>query len=278
MAATSYEYSSMQRIVLPGTDLRVPRFLFGTANLFSAGTRARRLRVLESAIDRGLTHFDTAPYYGYGIAERDLARVLRRHAHATVTTKVGIYSPGGEDQSAAAVFFRKAGRRVLASRARPTSDWDLARAQRSLESSLHRLGRDCIDLYLLHEPQLALLAVEEWLRWLEREVKAGRVRHFGIAAATPHLEPFLAAASPLAAILQAPDSLSEREADTLLARGRQLQITYGYVSRAIRIDRTVDVGEVLRQALARNSNGAVIVSTTRPERMGLYASIASQRP
>lgn len=268
----------MKQIVLPGTDLRVPRFLFGTANLFSAGTRARRLRLLEAAIDRGLTHFDTAPYYGYGIAERDLAHVLRRHPHATVTTKVGLYSPGGEDQSAPAVFLRKAGRRVVASLSRPKSDWALARAQRSLDSSLHRLERDCIDLYVLHEPQLALLAAEEWLRWLEHEVKAGRVRHFGIAAAAPHLEPFLTAGSPLAAILQAPDSLSECEADTILARGRPLQITYGYVSRAISRDATVDVGGVLRQALGRNSTGAIIVSTTRPERTALYASIAAQPP
>jgi D-threo-aldose 1-dehydrogenase len=269
----------MQQIILPGTDLRVPRFLFGTDRLFNAGTRAQRLRLLEAAIAHGLTHFDTAPYYGYGIAERDLARVLRRHPHVTVTTKVGIYSPGGEAQAAGAVFLRKAGRRLIPSLSRPTTDWNLVRARRSLESSLRRLGHDRIDLYMLHEPQFALVAADEWLRWLEDEVRAGRVRHFGIAVKAAHLEPFLAAASPLAAIVQTADSLSDHEADTMLAHGRPLQITYGYVSSAIRRDRSVAVGAVLSQALARNSKGAVIVCTRRPERMALYASIlAEARP
>jgi aryl-alcohol dehydrogenase-like predicted oxidoreductase len=266
----------MQQIVLPGTGLRVPRFLFGTASLFTVGTRSRRLRILETAIDHGLTHFDTAPYYGYGIAETDLAGVLARHPYATVTTKVGLYAPGGEDQHAAVVFLRKAARRVVPSLARPGSDWTLVRARCSLESSLRRLRRECIDLYLLHEPQWALLAAEEWRRWLEDEVKSGRVRHFGVAAAAQHLEPFLAAASPLAAVLQAPDSLSEREADAILAHGRLLQITYGYVSRAIRRGEPFEVRDVLSRALARNSTGAVIVSTARPERIALYASIATQ--
>jgi aryl-alcohol dehydrogenase-like predicted oxidoreductase len=269
----------MQQIILPGTDLLLPRFLFGTANLFNAGTRPRRLRVLEAAVASGLTHFDTAPYYGFGIAEGDLGFVLRRHPHVTVTTKVGIYSPGGEHQAAAAMFLRKAGGRLVPALSRPTLDWNLARARRSLESSLRRLGRDCIDLYMLHEPEFALLAADEWLRWLEDEVGAGRVRYFGIAVDASRLKPFLAAASPLAEIVQTTDSLSGREADTLLTHGRPLQITYGYVSSAIRRNRSVDVGAVLSQALARNSKGAVIVSTRRPERMALYATIlAEARP
>src|SRR5688500_13589047 len=98
----------MRKILLPDTDLQVSRFIFGTAGLFNAGMPERRLELLESAFDQGFTHFDTAPYYGFGAAERAMKPFLARHPEATVTTKVGIYSPGGESQSDGLVFLRKA--------------------------------------------------------------------------------------------------------------------------------------------------------------------------
>ncbi len=266
----------MQQIVLPGTALRLPRFVFGTASLFNAGPRAQRLRLLDAAAAHGLTHFDTAPYYGFGVAERDLASVLRRNPDVTITTKVGIYSPGGESQPSAAVFLRKVCGRLIPSLSCPTVDWSVGRAQRSLEESLRRLGRDCIDLYMLHEPELALLVTDEWLRWLEEEVRAGRVRYFGVAVNANRLEPFLAAASPLAVVVQTTDSLLDRQADIMLRYGRPLQITYGYVSDAIRNDGSVDVPTILARALARNSTGAVIVSTRNPGRLALYPALAAQ--
>ena len=87
---------------------------------------------------------------------------------------------------------------------------------------------------MLHEPELALLLTDEWLCWLEEEVSAGRVRHLGVAMNADRLEAFLAAASPLAAVVQTADSLLNREADVMLKYGRPLQITYGYVSDAMR--------------------------------------------
>jgi D-threo-aldose 1-dehydrogenase len=247
----------VQRIILPGTTLQLPRFVFGTASLLKAGTQARRVRVLDAAVAHGLTHFDTAPYYGFGLAERDLAPVLRRNSHVTVTTKVGIYSPGGECQPAAAVFLRKASGRLFPAFCRPIIDWSVARARRSLEASLGRLGRDCIDLYMLHEPELVFLLTDEWLCWLEEEVAAGRVRHFGVAMSTARLQPFLAAASPLAAVVQTNDNFRNQEAHMMLKYGRPLQITYGYISDALRSGGSVDAPAILAQALTRNSTAVV---------------------
>lgn len=264
----------MRRIVVPGTDLAVSRFVFGTSSLFSVGPAAKRRRLLEAAIDHGFTHLDTAPYYGFGMAERDLRPVLAAHPAVTVTTKVGIYSPGGEAQPALGVLLRKAGGRALPALSRPTIDWSLARAKTALEGSLARLGRAHIDLYMLHEPQLALLRAEEWLRWLEREVTGGRVRRFGIAVEPQHLPPFLAAQTPLAGVVQTLDSLGGREADVLPRHGRPLQITYGYMSAALKGGGAVDIPALLAGALARNAAGAVIVSTGRVERLAQYAAIA----
>ena len=264
----------MRKVVIPGTDLSTSRFIFGTASLFQVGTRQTRRRLLDAAVEHGFLHFDTAPYYGFGHAERDLAPVLKAHPEVKVTTKVGIYSAGGEAQSAASVLLRKIGGKVLARLSRPDRSFDLKRARASLEGSLRRLGREHIDLYMLHEPELHLLDCAEWLGWLESVRLSGKVGRFGLAVTALQLQPFLASNSPLTNVVQILDSLDRREADILPTHQRPLQITYGYISAARRAgDVTTTVPELLRLALRRNAHGAIIVSTGRPGRLGQYARI-----
>jgi aryl-alcohol dehydrogenase-like predicted oxidoreductase len=249
----------------------VSRFSFGTASLFSVGPGKRRANLLSSAYDHGFTHFDTAPYYGFGTAERDLKPLLAGHPEITVATKVGLYSPGGEAQPEAAVFFRKAAGRIFSGLSRPTVDWSVASARESLEGSLRRLGRERVDLYLLHEPELQLLDADEWLRWLESE--RDRVARFGIAVDSRRLKPFLAAPGSLTSVIQTVDSINAREADIIQQHLRPLQITYGYLREAQR-NGIVDVQAVLAAALRRNRHGSVIVSTRKLERLKQYAAIA----
>ncbi|MBF7012787.1 aldo/keto reductase [Novosphingobium resinovorum] len=252
------------------------KFVFGTASLFNVGGSSQRRDLLAAAVDNGFTHFDTAPYYGFGIAERDLAPVLKRHPDVTVTTKVGIYSPGGEAQPAATVFLRKAAGRILKPISRPTIDFSLSRAQTALEGSLRRLGRDMIDIYMLHEPELALIETEEWHRWLENLVEQGKVRTFGLALTEDRLLPFLDNASPLCRVVQMADSLSTREADILPMRGKPLQITYGYVTAERRKGLGSSVENILKAALRRNADGAVIVSTTKVSRLPQYSELCAE--
>jgi len=261
----------MRAIKIPGCDLFVSRFTFGTASLFNAGTSKQRLHVLSAAYDHGFTHFDTAPYYGFGIAERDLKPLLAAHRNITVATKVGIYSPGGEAQPAAAVFLRKAAGKIVSSLSRPIIDGSVARARHALTGSLRRLGRERIDLYLLHEPDISLFDTDEWLRWLES--KSDRVANFGVAGDPRHLQPFVQSNNPLAACVQTLDSNEGREADFVLNQGRPLQITFGYVSGARRKG-PVDIAATLDAALRRNVDGSIIVSTSKPERMAQYAAIS----
>jgi aryl-alcohol dehydrogenase-like predicted oxidoreductase len=260
----------MRQVVLPETDLAVSRFAFGTASLFNVGTARRRADLLAAAYDHGFTHFDTAPYYGFGVAERDLKPLLRAHPEITVATKVGLYSPGGEAQPAAMVFARKAAGKIAPALSRPSVDWSVARARDALSGSLKRLGRERVDLYLLHEPDVDLLDAEEWLRWLESE--RDRVARFGVAVDSRRLRGVVESQSPLAPIVQTLDSLAGREADLLTRRGRPLQITYGYVRAAMR-DGVADVPALLEAALRRNAAGCVIVSTGKRERLAQYAAI-----
>ncbi len=266
----------MQKVTIPGTTLSVSRFIFGTSDLFNAGSQARRGTLLEAAVDHGFTHFDTAPYYGFGMAERDLRTVLARHPHVTVTTKVGLYAPGGEDQHALSILARKAGARMFPKLSRVIVDWGVARARRSLEASLRRLGRGHVNLLLLHEPVRQNLVVDEWRRWLEAEVTAGRIGQFGLALDSHHLATFAPMTDALCTVVQTEDSLAQQQADLLLHSGRPLQITYGYVSHA-RQRGALNADEVLASALARNQTGAIIVSTKRIDRLKQYATAVGHR-
>jgi aryl-alcohol dehydrogenase-like predicted oxidoreductase len=227
-------------------------------------------------VDAGFTHFDTAPYYGFGLAERDLGHVLKARPEVTVTTKVGLYSPGGEEQSGAAVFVRKATGRFIKAISRPTVDFAVARAKRTLEGSLRRLKRESIDIYALHEPELSLLNTDEWLKWLESLLRDGTVRTFGLALTMDKVEPFLAAGSELTRFIQVHDSLTTREADVLTHYRKPFQITYGYVSASRKEGSPLSVTEVLRQALLRNTHGAIIVSTKQLARLPQYARLAEE--
>ncbi len=266
----------MKQIKLPGTDVSCSRFIFGTASLFNAGAKDTRYRLLKSAVEQGFSHFDTAPYYGFGLAETEMASVLREHPNVTITTKVGIYSPGGEQQSSAAVFARKALGRVVKAVSRPTISFDLERAKQALEGSLRRTGRDIIDIYTLHEPELPLVDTDRWLRWLEDCVRNGKVQTFGLALTADRLEPFLQQAPELCRFVQVMDTHEAQEADVLGRFGKPMQVTYGYVTAARRSGSLMSVAEILTKALKRNSEGAVIVSTTKTERLAQYAQIADR--
>jgi aryl-alcohol dehydrogenase-like predicted oxidoreductase len=136
---------------------------------------------------------------------------------------------------------------------------------------LRRLGRERVDLYLLHEPELELLDTDEWSRWLESE--RDRVARFGIAVDAPRLKKFIEVLSTLTTVIQTVDSVRDCEADILRQHNRPLQITYGYF-RAAQLSGPVDVQELLGAALRRNQYGSIIVSTRNAKRLQQYSAIA----
>lgn len=264
----------MKSVTISGTGLAVSRLVFGTASLIKAGSARNRIAVLEEAVAQSFTHFDTAPYYGFGLGERDLAPVLRAHPAITFTTKVGIYSPGGENQPALAVLLRKVAGKAIKAIVRPEIDFALDRARTTMEASLRRTGRDCIDLYLMHEPEVGLVRLDEWRRWLEDCVTAGKIRHYGAALTAERLEDFLTLGDNPGQVLQVSDSIADHEADVLARAGRPMQLTFGYISAALRAANPPPVAQVIARALARNNQGAVLVSTTKLHRVAQLADMA----
>jgi D-threo-aldose 1-dehydrogenase len=254
---------------LPNTDLSLSVFSFGTASLHHLTSQSDRQRLLFRAADGGFSHFDTAPLYGFGLAERSLASLLASRKELTVATKVGLYPPGGSSQTAGTILARKIVGKIFPSVSRAQVDWSVSRANRSLEGSLKRLGRERADILFLHEPDSLLVATDEWLGWLE--TISSRYRYIGVAGSADRVSPFLRKGAPFNDVIQISDSLSRREADILLVSGRPLQITYGYVSA----DPKTSAEHTLAEAIKRNNTGSVLISTRRSSRIDQYSRLGA---
>ncbi|MGW2106033.1 aldo/keto reductase [Streptomyces sp. NPDC001948] len=111
--------------------------------------------VVATALDAGITHFDTAEMYGEGKSEEFLGAALAdRRDEAVIATK---YLPRPQDE--------------------PWTPGALAtRIREACESSLRRLGTDRIDVYYQHYPDPEA-PVEEVVETLDELVRAGKVLH-----------------------------------------------------------------------------------------------------
>jgi len=161
---------------------------YGTTSLLGVDSTRARLSLLEIAYDAGIRHFDTAPYYGYGEAERLLGDFLEGRENVTVTTKFGIGAPSvvknrNVNLLARRViklfpFLRRAASRKAQSLSRRGA-FTVPEARQSLENSLFALRRDFIDLLLLHEPTIEAASSRELIDFLSSELQKRRIRGFG---------------------------------------------------------------------------------------------------
>ncbi len=218
MMPEANESSSAQGQLQPPKAGLSMRLGFGTAALMSRVNRAGSLRLLETALDAGIMHFDTARSYGFGEAEWVLGDLLAgRRDRVTVTTKVGIMPPARTPALAAAKAMargvlgifpgmrtqirRRAGRLAQPGR------FDADTLRGSLETSLRALRTEYVDFLLLHEPSFEVLEMEGPLAFLERVRQEGKVRAFGIAAAPEIAAKALEYAPQYVNTLQVPHSV-----------------------------------------------------------------------
>jgi D-threo-aldose 1-dehydrogenase len=132
------------------TGLRLSEIGLGGAplgNLYRSFGDDQAGSTCRAALDAGVTYFDTAPFYGFGLSERRLGDALRGHRHSTVSTKVGRLlkpDPSVVDDSLRQGF---ASPMPFAAVYDYTYDGILA----SWEASLQRLGLAMIDVLYVHD-------------------------------------------------------------------------------------------------------------------------------
>lgn len=115
-------------------------------------------RIVDTAIEHGITLFDTADSYADGASEELLGAALRtRRDDVVLATKFG--RGKSQDQHHGAPGSRRYVRRAT-------------------EASLRRLGTDHIDLLQLHRPD-PITPVEETLQAMSELVQEGKARYIG---------------------------------------------------------------------------------------------------
>jgi aryl-alcohol dehydrogenase-like predicted oxidoreductase len=112
-------------------------------------------KVIDTAIESGVTFFDTADRYGKGQSEDFLGRALgKRRDQIILATKFGMEMEKGQ-QGASPIYVLEA-----------------------VDASLRRLRTDRIDLYQLHQPD-SKTPITDTLGTLDELVRAGKVREIG---------------------------------------------------------------------------------------------------
>ena len=115
--------------------------------------------ILQTAVDHGVTFFDTADVYGSGISEQRIARFMKQHDRQIfIATKLGRFGDPGWPQN-----------------------FTLTAMRQHTENSLRRLQVEALDLTQLHCIPTAELQrgdVFDHLRTLQQE---GKIKRFGVS-------------------------------------------------------------------------------------------------
>jgi D-threo-aldose 1-dehydrogenase len=156
--------------------LPLPRVGLGTAPLggmFAPVSDEAATATVHAAISHGWSLVDTAPLYGHGLSETRVGRALPADG-VIVSTKVGRLVRPIAERADDDIF-------VGAPPGEAEFDFTADGVRRSLAASLERLGRDTVDIALLHDPEQHLdLALGEAVRALLELRDAGTVRAIGV--------------------------------------------------------------------------------------------------
>jgi len=160
----------MQYTYLGKSGLRISRIALGCMSFgdVSKGFNQWALNaeeaesIFKTAVEAGITFWDTANVYGFGSSEEIVGEAIKKYSHrdnVVLATKLNFKmheGPGGEGTSRKAIM-------------------------EQIDASLRRLGTDYVDLYQVHrfDPNTP---VEETMSALHDVVKSGKARYIGASS------------------------------------------------------------------------------------------------
>ena len=156
----------MEVAKLGSSGIEVTRVALGTwaiGGWLWGGTDVEQsVRAIHAALDMGITTVDTAPVYGFGLAEEILAEALARQQ--VPREKVIIATKFGMEWDDKQNTWRNA---------RPE------RIRKEIDDSLRRLRTDYIDLYQIHWPD-PNTPIAETAQVVKELYEAGKIRAIGV--------------------------------------------------------------------------------------------------
>ena len=185
-------------------------------------------KLLLTALDSGVTLFDTATLYGFGANETLVGRVMSPHrSRFTLASKCGLQG----------VDVNNDGKLVRVIDGRP------ATIRATCEDSLRRLKTDVIDLYYLHRWDKKV-PIEDSVGALAELVRQGKIRSIGLSEVSVTTLRRAQAVHPITAV-QTEYSLWTRNPEiALLQACKELGVTFvafSPVARAFLTGKLIDV-------------------------------------
>ncbi len=121
-------------------------------------------KAIYTALEAGITFFDTADFYGLGHSENLLGEVLKSNRNAIIATKVG---------------HRNIDEKIVL-------DYSKKYILKACEESLKRLKRNTIDYYQLHSARMNHLQQGDCIEAMEALKQQGKIRYWGLSLNTFH--------------------------------------------------------------------------------------------
>ena len=195
------------------SDLTISRMGYGAMQL--AGPRVtgpprdrdQAIAVLREAVERGITHIDTADFYGPVVVNELIKEALHPYpADLRIVTKVG-------------------------ARRGPDGSWhpslEPASLRTQVQDNLEHLGLDTLDVVNLRlsAEGTGRESVAEPFGALAELQKEGLIRHLGISAATPDQVTEAQGIAPVVTV-QNLYNLAQREDDALVGRCARENVAY----------------------------------------------------
>lgn len=183
----------MRRIIIPGIDIPAACVGFGTASIMGSVGKKRSIEALSYAYERGVNYLDLARSYGFGEAEKVVGEfVSNKRDSVIIATKFGIFpTKVPKIISLAKPIIRIAQKRskFIKNMVRKQSSevlnkgfYSVHDAKKSLEKSLTEIGTDYIDVLHIHDCISTDQLTDELLCFLEKCIKEGKIRTWGIAS------------------------------------------------------------------------------------------------
>ncbi len=153
---------------------------FAIGGWFWGGTDEKKsIAAIRASLDAGVNLIDTAPIYGFGLAERIVGKALKgRRDKAVIATKCGLR--WDTDRGEFAGYADEKSPRDTPAKIRIHRYLAPESIRGEVEDSLRRLGTDYIDLYQTHW-QESTTPIEATMEALQKLRKEGKIRAIGVS-------------------------------------------------------------------------------------------------
>ena len=234
----------MQKRKLGRSNLEVSAIGFGCMGLNYAYShkleKKDAIALLQAAVERGVTFFDTAEIYGPYTNEELVGEALKAYRdRVVIATKFGIKLQDGKQ----------------------VQDSHPSRIRQSVEGSLKRLQTDVIDLYYQHRVDTQV-PVEDVAGTIKDLISEGKIKHWGLSEAGVHTVRRAHAVQPVTAVESEYSLWWRRPEEALLPALEELGI--GFVPFSP-LGKGFLTGTISKNATFDKSDFRSIIPRFRPE-------------